>query len=179
MSHLPSSAVFLLCAACCASAGAWTDARSRRIPNRLTAVIFAAGLLLHFASDGWKAMGMSALAGLAGGAIFFIFFLIGGMGAGDVKLMAAVSAVAGFGHLFEIFLAVAIAGGAMAMALAMGRGRLKTTLMNVGALARHHAAYGMLPHPELNVMNERALRLPYGIAIAAGCWIAFLGMLVR
>lgn len=149
------------------------------MPNRLTASVFAAGLLLHFADSGWKAMGMSAIAGLTGGAVFFIFFLIGGMGAGDIKLMAAISAVAGFGHLFEIFLAVAIAGGVMALALAIGRGRLKSTLVNVGTLVRHHAAYGVLPHPELNVMNERALRLPYGIAIAAGCWIVLLGTLVR
>ncbi|MGH9520151.1 MAG: A24 family peptidase, partial [Terriglobales bacterium] len=60
-----------------------------------------------------------------------------------------------------------------------GRGRLKNTLANVGTLARHHAAYGMLPHPELNVMNEQALRLPYGVAIATGCWIALLGTWVR
>lgn len=118
-------------------------------------------------------MGMAALAGLAGGAIFFLFFVIGGMGAGDIKLMAAVSAIAGFGHLTEIFLATAVVGGVLAFAVALARGKLKSTVANVGALVQHHAAFGALPHPELNVLNENALRLPYGIAIAAGCWVTF------
>jgi prepilin peptidase CpaA len=179
MTLLSSTSVFLLCACFCASIGAVTDVRTRRIPNVLTGTAAAVGLLLHLTVDGWKAMGLAAAAGLIGGAIFFIFFVVGGMGAGDIKLMAAVSTLAGFGHLMEIFFATAVTGGVFAIALAISRGKLKSTFINVGAVIQHHAAFGALPHPELNVLNSKALRLPYAVAIAAGCWIVLLGTLLR
>jgi prepilin peptidase CpaA len=166
--------MYLLLASLCASAGAVSDVRNRRIPNLLTGSSIALGLLLHLGAGGWRQMGMAAVAGVAGGAVFLLFFVAGGMGAGDVKLMAAVSTIAGFGHLAEIFVAIALTGGLFAVGLAVMRGRLKTTLANVGTLIYHHAVAGVLPHPELNLDNPKALRLPYGAPIAVGCWIALL-----
>ena len=166
--------VFLSCAALCASIGAVSDARTRRIPNLLTGPAIIFGLLLHLAVNGWKAMGLAAAAGLAGGAVFFLFFIAGGMGAGDVKLMASISSIAGFGHLAEIFIATALTGGLYALALAISRGRLKSTVANAFMLIGHHGAMGLVPHPQLNLDRPGTLRLPYGVAIAAGCWIALL-----
>ncbi|MGC1783247.1 MAG: A24 family peptidase [Acidobacteriaceae bacterium] len=177
MAALSPSFVFLLCASFCASIGAMTDLQTRRIPNVLTGTSVAVGLLLHLTANGWKSMALAAAAGLVGGAIFFAFFVIGGMGAGDIKLMAAVSTLAGFGHLSEIFVATVLAGGIFACVLAVSRGRLKSTLVNVGSLARHHAAAGLLPHPDLNLLNSKTLRLPYAVAIAAGCWVTVLGQI--
>jgi prepilin peptidase CpaA len=171
--------VFLFCASLCATIGAVSDVRTRRIPNLLTASSLALGLVLHLGMEGWKGMGVAAAAGLTGGAVFFLFFIAGGMGAGDVKLMAAVSCIAGFGHFAEILIATALTGGLLALALAIARGRLKSTLSNVVTLVGHHGTMGLLPHPELNVERPGTLRLPYGIAIAAGCWIAFLALMVR
>jgi prepilin peptidase CpaA len=175
---LSPECIFLLLASLCASAGAVSDARSRRIPNLLTGTSIALGLLLHLETGGWGQMGMAAAAGLAGGAVFFVFFVVGGMGAGDVKLMTAVSVIAGFGHLEELFLAIALTGGLFAVVLAISRGRLKATLANVGSLIQHHARSGVLPHPDLNLANPQSLRLPYGVPIAAGCWIVVLMQLV-
>ncbi len=171
---LSPDCMYLLLASLCASAGAVSDVRSRRIPNLLTGASVVLGLLLHLGVGGWRQMGMAAAAGLVGGAVFFVFFVVGGMGAGDVKLMSAVSAIAGFGHLEEMFLAIALVGGLMAVALAVARGRLKATLANVGSLIHHHALAGALPHPDLNLANPKTLRLPYGLPIAAGCWIVLL-----
>lgn len=170
--------IYLLLASLCASVGAISDARSRRIPNLLTGTSIVFGLLLHLQTGGWKQMGLAAVAGLAGGAVFFIFFVVGAMGAGDVKLMAAISVIAGFGHLAELFLAIAFTGGVFALVLAIAGGRLKVTLINVASLIRHHAMSGMLPHPDLNLENPQAPRLPYGVPIAAGCWIVVLMQLV-
>ncbi len=170
--------MYLTCASVCATIGAVYDLRTRRIPNLLTASSLIFGLLLHLAVGGWKPMGMAALAGLAGGAVFFIFFVIGGMGAGDIKLMAAVACIAGFGHLMEIFVATALMGGVFALVLAISHGRLKATLMNVGALMQHHAMAGLRPHPELHVLNSNTLRLPYATAITAGCWTTLLARTV-
>ncbi|MHB1674171.1 MAG: A24 family peptidase [Acidobacteriaceae bacterium] len=171
---LSPDCMYLLLASLCASAGAVSDVRSRRIPNLLTGASVALGLLLHLGAGGWRQMGMAAAAGLVGGAVFFVFFVVGGMGAGDVKLMAAISSIAGFGHLAELFLAISLTGGLMAVALAVARGRLKATLVNVGTLIHHHAVAGVLPHPDMNLDNPRTLRLPYGVPIAAGCWIVLL-----
>jgi prepilin peptidase CpaA len=53
----------------------------------------------------------------------------------------------------------------------MMRGQLLHTLGNVATLAKHHRAAGLTPHPEINVKNTSTLRLPYGVAIAAGCML--------
>lgn len=174
MTFLTPDSIFLICASLCATAGAVFDLRSRRIPNLLTGPSIFLGLLIHLAVGGWLAMAMSFAACLMCGAIFFVFFLVGGMGAGDIKLMAAVGSIAGFGHLTEITLATVLMGGIFAAALALYRGRLKSALTNVGELIAHHGATGLLPHPELNVHRPGTLRLPYGMAIATGCWIAVL-----
>jgi Flp pilus assembly protein protease CpaA len=88
--------------------------------------------------------------------------------------MAAISAIAGFGHLLELFLTVALTGGLFAVGIGIARGRLKATLANVGSLIQHHAAAGFLPHPDMNLGNPQALRIPYGLPIAAGCWMVLL-----
>jgi prepilin peptidase CpaA len=159
----------------CASIGAISDWRTRRIPNLLTGSSILMGLLLHLVLGGWRQMGMAAAAGLLGGAAFFLFFVAGGMGGGDVKLMAAVGCIAGFGSLMNLFFSTVLIGGIFALALAILRGRLKSTLANVGALIFHHGRCGLLQHPELNLLNSETLRLPYGLAIAAGCWVTLAG----
>jgi prepilin peptidase CpaA len=163
----------------CASIGAWSDVRTRRIPNWLTGPSILAGLVLHLAFGGWRALGTSALAGVLAGAVFLVFHLAGGMGAGDVKLMTAVSVLAGLNYFVEILIATALMGGLFALALALSRRRLKHTLANIGVLVVHHGTSGLRPHSDLNVSNAETLRLPYGIAIAAGTGIALCSVLLR
>src|ERR1700691_4945768 len=109
-----------------------------------------------------------ARAGLICGVLFLIFWLAGGMGAGDVKLMTAVAAIAGMPLVPWLLILTALAGGVMALGLAVWRGRLRETIRNVGALALHHRIEGLAPHPQLNLANARTLRLPYALAVAAG-----------
>jgi len=161
--------VYPVVACTCSLIGATTDVKSRRIPNVLTGPAFLLGLTLHLTIDGWHGLWTSFLAGLICGVVFLVFYLAGGMGAGDVKLIAAVGCIAGLPNIAYLLVLTALCGGAMAVVLAMIRGRLKETLFNVGALAGHHSRKGLQPHPELNVLNASTLRLPYGLAIAAGC----------
>lgn len=168
MSHFQPEWVYPTAALACAFAGAGFDVHSRRIPNYLTLPGILFGLLLHFALGGWRQMGLAALAGLICGVLFLIFWLAGGMGAGDVKLITAVGAIAGLPLVGYLLILTAIAGGVMAIGLALWRGRFKETIRNVGALALHHRMEGLAPHPQLNVANARTLRLPYALAVAAG-----------
>jgi prepilin peptidase CpaA len=155
----------------CAGIASVSDVRERRIPNRVTGPAIAAGLVLHLVVGGWHGLGDSALAGLIGGGMFLIFFLAGGMGAGDVKLMAAVECIAGMSPLLLLAISTAIAGGVFALAVSIQRGRLREMLRNSGTVLAHHGRWGLRPHPELNLANPRALRLPFALPIAAGCLV--------
>ncbi len=164
--------VFAAGALLCATVASVYDVRERRIPNRLTGPCVAVGLLLHFALSGWSGLASSLLAALAGGGVFLVFFLVGGMGAGDVKLMAAIGSLTGLAPLQLVILATVIAGGIFALVLAGYHGRLRRTFGNVLALVVHHGRQGLAPHPDLNLGNQDALRLPFALPIAAGCMVA-------
>jgi prepilin peptidase CpaA len=163
----------------CACAGAFRDVQTRRIPNWLTGPSILVGLALHLVLGGPLGMGKAALAGLLGGVVFLVFHLAGGMGAGDVKLMTAVSCLAGLSYLPELLIATALMGGIFAVVLAISRHRLKETLCNIGVLAIHHGSSGLRPHSDLNVENAARLRMPYGIAIAAGTGVSLCTVLLR
>jgi prepilin peptidase CpaA len=151
-----------------AVAGSVFDVRSRRIPNFITLPGILLGLCLHLVLGGWAQLGLATLAGLICGVLFLIFWLAGGMGAGDVKLITAVGAIAGMPLVPWLLILTALAGGVMALGLALWRGRLRETTRNVGAIALHHRFEGLTPHPQLNLANARTLRLPYALAITAG-----------
>jgi prepilin peptidase CpaA len=174
-----SDVLFIGLSLVCAAIGAFRDVRTRRIPNWLTGYSILAGLILHLITGRWHGLAMSALACLIGGGVFLIFFLAGGMGAGDVKLMAAVCCIAGLGHIAEILIATALMGGVFAVVLALSHHRLKETLANIGVLVVHHGSSGLRPHSDINVNNATRLRLPYGLAIAAGTGITFCSVLLR
>jgi prepilin peptidase CpaA len=116
---------------------------------------------------------MALAAGAVGGGIFLLFHIAGGMGAGDVKLMTAIACLVGFHSLVQVLAMTAIMGGVFALCLAIARGKLKETIFNIGSLMNHHRMAGLTPHPDLNLDNRQTLRLPYAIAIAAGCLITF------
>lgn len=168
MIHLDKQLIYPVAASLCAVLGAAFDVKSRRIPNKLTGPALAFGLLLHGVLDGWHGFLTALAAGLICGVLFLVFYIAGGMGAGDVKLIAAVGAIAGLPNTSYLLILTAIVGGIMGVGLAVLRGRLKETLFNVGTLTKHHGQAGLTPHTELNVRNDATLRLPYGLAIAAG-----------
>src|SRR5438105_14206090 len=123
------------------SAAAWTDLRTRRIPNWITVSGAIAGLTLHIVYGGLSGA-VHSLAGAALGlAIFFGLYAAGGMGAGDVKLFGAVGAFAGPQVLVFVFFFTGLLGGIAGLGLALYRGRLQQTLertrevfMNMGRM---------------------------------------------
>ncbi len=154
--------------------GAIWDLRTYRIPNAVTYPAICLGVIAHLLVEGPKGLIWGVLGFLIGGGIFFFLYLLRTMGAGDVKLMAAVGAFAGPSKAVEIVLYSAIAGGVLALALVLYKGRLRRTFGNVWDLVRFHAAVGASVHPSLNLDNPQALRFAYGIAIFAGTLIVFV-----
>ena len=144
-----------------------TDARSRRIPNALTLPVAAAAFAIHglYAGPGGVVF---ALAGLGAGlGLFVLPYILGGMGGGDVKMLAAVGALKGATFAFHAFLGAAVAGGVMALALAVIHGRARRTMGNIGAICTTMAA-GVNPKGAFCDAHSPGAAFPYAGAIAAG-----------
>ena len=154
------------------TAAAVKDLESRRIPNRLLAAGMAGALVLHLLSPQPVAGLLAWLGGAATGlAIFLPFYLVRGMAAGDVKMMAVVGAFAGPGDALRIAILAWCAGGVMALAVVLFKGRLRMVLGNLWAILR--PALLRLPRgstPAIGSVGGRpsAGAIPYGVAIAAG-----------
>jgi prepilin peptidase CpaA len=158
-------------------AAAVYDVRYRRIPNWLTVLGVVVGLALNAwlrqqagPIPWWPGLKFGLIGmGVAFGVYFFLYAMHA-MGAGDVKLMAAVGAMVGWQDWFAIFLITALIGGVMALILVTARGRVKKTLFNVAYLLNEmksgRAAY--MTREELDVKNPKALGLPHGAVIAVG-----------
>jgi prepilin peptidase CpaA len=153
------------------------DLRSYRIPNWLT----FAGLSLALALNAFlfpRTGIFYSLEGLAvASTIYFILYLLHAMGAGDVKLMAAIGAAVGPWNWFVILFLTAIFGALAALVLALAKHRLRKTFLNMGLLLRS-LGKGRAPYranPELDVQNDAALRLPHALAIALAT-LAFLAL---
>jgi prepilin peptidase CpaA len=151
-----------------ASLGGISDLRSARIPNWLTYGGLLSALAARIALLGWPGL-KAGLAGLlVAGIVFFILFVIGAMGGGDVKLMACVGAWVGSSQVLSVLIAAALAGGILALFYVIFIQGIRQTLGNLRDLAQFHAAAGLRPHPALNVGTTRARRVPFGVAIAMG-----------
>jgi prepilin peptidase CpaA len=155
------------------------DVQQHRIPNWLTYPGIVLGVVLRGVLFGWEGLSGAGEGCLLAGGIMFLFYAVRAMGAGDVKLMAAIGSLVGPEQAIVVLLATAICGGVMAIVISVYRGRMGETLRNLGSVLWFHARTGLQTHPELNLDNPTALRMPYGLAIAAGTLYALLLILWR
>lgn len=102
----------LLVTASLLAIGSWTDLRTMRIPNRLTAGFAIGGFLFHTIWTGWSGL-LESLAGAIAGALpFVLLYRFGGIGAGDIKWFAAYGAWAGPVSALRLMVdSVLVAGG--------------------------------------------------------------------
>ncbi len=152
-----------------AAIAAYTDVRSRRIPNALSAALLGAGITLH-AMHGWQSAAISIglfLGVFAFGTFLFSFKLIGG---GDVKLIAAASAALGWPDTVAFLLYTMIAGGVLGVTISIARGRLRPVCDNVKTIVFPLLA-GVRPAPISSAVGT----MPYGLAIFAGAATLALG----
>jgi len=144
------------------------DVRERRIPNRLTYPAMIIGPVVQGLFFGWKGLLVSLAGGLIFGGFFLLFYLVRAMGAGDVKLAAAIGFMVGLPAGLQVMFATALSGGLFAIIQMLRGGRFFATLRSTASVAQHHVRRGLESHPEVNLDNPKALRLPYGLAFATG-----------
>ncbi len=169
LNNMMNSAQFIAAlAAAVAVSAAVSDAKQGRIPNRLTYPAMLAGLGLQGALHGWRGLLLSAGGGLLFGGLFMLFYLVRAMGAGDVKLAAALGCIIGPAGSWQVMFATAVAGGALAIIVMVVSGRIVETLRNTLWVVAFHAQHGLQTHPVVNLDNPGSVRMPYGLAFAAG-----------
>lgn len=145
-----------------------TDLRSRRIPNVLTFGAALLGFLYHLTTGGVGALGGSALGWLAGALVFIVPFAIGGLGGGDVKLLAALGAWIGPVDALWLALYTGVAGGVMSLVVAVANGYLRSALQNVRLLLCHWRVAGLTALPAITLDGSSAPKLAYAVPIFVG-----------
>jgi len=144
-----------------------TDLRSHRISNRLTYSTMIFGLIYYSMISGLSGFLLSVSGLSLGLALLIGFYLLGGMGAGDVKLMAAVGSLLGPQGVFEAFLGTAVAGGIYALIILTAKGYLLDTLKRFGLMIKTFfmtKKFIYIPPSR----EEKAPLLCYGVAISLG-----------
>jgi prepilin peptidase CpaA len=136
------------------------DLKRRHISNWICAAALAGGFGWHIGQYGLWPGALYALAGGAAGfAVFLIFYLLGGMGGGDVKLMAGFGALLGAGRLLEAALWTAGVGGILALCVVA----VKSTRRWIRARSG-----------KANEPVEQNESIPYAPAITLGVWLALV-----
>jgi prepilin peptidase CpaA len=146
------------------------DVRYRRIPNAFVLATLISGLTLNLVMGGWRG-GLSSLGGcVLGFILMFMLHVFGAMGAGDVKLFAAIGSVIGVQLVLPTFVVVVLTGGLLAVISILRSGVFSDTMHRVLQIF-----VGLLPGwqmPKFSVPADRRLTIPYGVAITIGAIIS-------
>jgi prepilin peptidase CpaA len=141
------------------------DLARREIANWIPVAALVAGTAWQISQHGWRG-GLLALGGAAAGfAVFLVFYLLGGMGGGDVKLMAGFGALLGAGRLLEAALWTAGVGGVLAV-LTIGYKTLRRALRG--------GASPVPAGPQTAEERQAADSIPYAPAITLGVWLSLV-----
>jgi prepilin peptidase CpaA len=131
------------------------DLVRRRISNWTSGTALAAGFVLHASREGWRGGTVAGAGAVLGFAVFLIFYVLNGMGGGDVKLMAGFGSLLGPTAILYAAWIAAVAGGLMAA----------TYVAVMAQRTRRRVPSGMR-------RAAHADSMPYAPAIVAGVWLA-------
>jgi prepilin peptidase CpaA len=153
----------------------WIDYAQKRVPNWLNAALAAAGLIMQGIFCGWYqhgvgGVGWGLLGLLVGFGLLIVPWLMHGMGAGDVKLMAAIGCWLGPWLTFLCFAAGAVIGGVAAVVMIYTSGRTVHALTNLQTIMtkmrRFDTAFGEFGGAR--TFGDTSQLLPYGVPLTAG-----------
>lgn len=172
MNALPDAAGLLLVAvlAICAATDLWRGL----IYNWVSLPAAGLGLVLAAWQGGWPGLGVAGFGLLLGGGLFLPPYLLGAVGGGDVKLMAAVGALAGPAFALKTALYGCLVGGAWALAVMLAKGRLLDGLANFWRVLRGAVVPGLRAEPPRDLGLPG---IPLAVCLAGGAlWARFFDL---
>ena len=149
----------------------YMDVRYRRIPNKQVLIILLCGIALNAFFGAWSGFLASLLGIVMAFGLMFTLHVLGTMGAGDVKLFAAIGAVLGSSLVLPTFLIVAVTGGVLAICKMVYKRRVAATMLRVVQFF-----IGLLPGqtvPRVSVPKDPTYTLPYAVPICLGSVLSF------
>ena len=157
-----------------------SDLKERKILNKVTVPFAAAGLVLNTAFN-LPAGLLTGLLGLTVGLLIFLApYLMHGMGAGDLKLMAAIGALTNWQFVLYVALITALTGGVIALIYKVSQGQLGKLFKNLGKMIVYGVLWvlsGILPYSKIALQRDRfkvvtskdkSDYIPYSVAIGLG-----------
>ncbi len=157
------------------------DGMYLKVPNAITFPLIVAGWIYSTAVGGWVGLGWSVAATIFGLALLFGLHLIGGMGAGDVKLLAGIAAFVHIEHTWYIFIATTIVGAMMALIQIAFSGQWTKHYLQAHAILQEIVTVRDADKLyEISQERKPSMTLlPYGIpmTVAAIGYFAFAGLI--
>jgi prepilin peptidase CpaA len=155
----------------------WIDYRARKVPNWLNAALALTGFLAQYHFNGVPGLSTGALGLLVGLGVLIVPWAMHGMGAGDVKLMAAIGVWFGPMMTLIAFCVGALIGGVVAVIMILSTGRLcsaatnlQTILVKVSSTKTMFSDFGAA-----RSFGDSSQLLPYGVPLTAGSLVILLG----
>jgi len=170
------SAVFIFGVLLLTGISAYTDTRARRIPNWLTISAFFAGLVYQAVFHQWPGLADAGRAFAIGFGTFFVLWIIGGGGGGDVKLMGALSVWLGFKltlYAMVLSMVFVILGTGLIMAWAVMRHGVKRVKQQYLATGRTDAQGRAVTTETIQQRRERRV-MAFAVPVAIATWVIML-----
>jgi prepilin peptidase CpaA len=143
-----------------------TDTLSSKIPNTLNAGLTIFGLAMFFCQFGWLGYLVGFTGLVIGFCLLLLPWLMGGMGAGDVKALGAIGALLGPEPVFQVFLYTGLYGGLLAILHYLFARNIKD---KTSEWLDSFKATVLTKDPAMIIpTTTEPLRFPYAAAIAFG-----------
>ena len=155
----------------------WIDYKERRVPNWLNAAIAVAGITVQAVFFGWSGLSAALLGMLVGFGVLILPWMMHGMGAGDVKLMAAIGAWFGPWMTLAAFALGAAFGGVIAVIMILASGKLWLAYANMATIMNKMSRPDTIfsEYGSAKSFGETSALLPYGVPLTMGSILLLIG----
>lgn len=159
-----------------------TDLKSFRIANSITFPLAVSGIVFQAIVYGLAGLQNSILGLMFGGLVLMLLYLIGGMGAGDVKLLAAVGAWLGIPAIVYVFIVAATVSSVYSFSLLIAQGRLTSAVTTVRVVVQQLVVVGRHLGSEERVesvvkqADSRKRLVPFALMVTIGVIVVMIGM---